>query len=67
MASETYTEAEATNEAVLLLTRKMRRLHAQEFAAVWAMLPDGAKEAIYAAERGGGPGTGRGRQDLGRG
>lgn len=48
--SNTMTDAEAADEAILLLTRKMRRLHRAEFDHVWGMLPDGAKRAIYAAE-----------------
>jgi hypothetical protein len=45
------TEAQATDEAVLLFTRKLRRLHTAAFQDIWRRLPDGAKEAIYAAER----------------
>lgn len=48
---QTYTEAQATDEAVLLFVRKMRRMHPDAFADVWAKLPDGAKEAIGATER----------------
>lgn len=47
----TMTDAEATDEAMLLFTRKMRRLHTRAFDDVWARLPEGAKRAIYAAER----------------
>ena len=46
----TMTEQEATDEALLLFTRKVRRLHSEAFAEVWAMLPDGAKEALGMAE-----------------
>jgi hypothetical protein len=46
----TMTEAQATDEAVLLFTRKMRRLHPDAFADIWAKLPDGAKTAVVAAE-----------------
>jgi hypothetical protein len=41
---------EATDEAVLLLTRKLRRLHPAEFADVWSRLPDGARDAVGWAE-----------------
>lgn len=50
-APKTYTEAQATDEAMLLLSRKLRRLHPEAFADVWAKLPEGARRAIYAAER----------------
>jgi hypothetical protein len=49
--TQTFSEDEAINEAVLLFTRKMRRLHNVEFADIWAKLPDGAKEALGLAER----------------
>jgi hypothetical protein len=50
--AKTYSEAQATDEAVLLFTRKVRRLIDREtFAKIWKQLPDGAKEALYAAER----------------
>lgn len=45
------TETQATDEAVLLFTRKLRRLHPAAFQDIWHRLPDGAKCAIYAAER----------------
>jgi hypothetical protein len=48
--SEYFTEAQATDEAMLLITRRMRRLYPEAFAAVWAKLPDGAKDAIMFAE-----------------
>ena len=48
--TEYFTEAQATDEAMLLITRKMRRLYPEAFTAVWAKLPDGAKDAIYASE-----------------
>jgi hypothetical protein len=43
-------ETEALAEAVLLLTRKMRRLHPDAFSDVWAKLPDGAKDALTLAD-----------------
>lgn len=45
-----FTDTQATDEAVLLLTRKLMRLHRDAYADVWAKLPDGAKRAILAAE-----------------
>ena len=46
----TMTQTEATDEALLLITRKMRRLHPEAFRDVWAKLPDGAKDALILAE-----------------
>jgi hypothetical protein len=46
-----FTENEATDEAVLLFTRKMRRLHPGAFADIWQRLPDGAKDALLTSER----------------
>jgi hypothetical protein len=46
-----FTEAEATDETMLLLTRKLRRLHPEAYADIWSKLPEGAHRAIYAAER----------------
>lgn len=45
------TDAQALDEAVLRFTRKARRLFGTEFSRVWNQLPDGAKNALYAAER----------------
>lgn len=45
-----FTQAEATDEALLLITRKMRRMFPTEFAAAWVKLPNGAKDAIGRAE-----------------
>lgn len=45
------TDQQATDEALLLLTRKMRRLHPDEFADTWNRIPCGAQTAILAAER----------------
>jgi hypothetical protein len=44
------TEAEALDEAVRLLTRRMSRLHPAAFYAVRNSLPDGVREAINAAD-----------------
>lgn len=48
--SKTYTEAQATDEALLLLSRKLRRTSRMTFDKIWAQLPDGAKDAIALAE-----------------
>lgn len=48
--SKTYTEAQATDEAMLLLTRKLRRQERAAFDKIWAQLPDGAKDTIFRAE-----------------
>jgi hypothetical protein len=47
---QTYTEAQATDETMLLLTRKLRRLHPEAFKDVWDRLPEGAQRAVYQAE-----------------
>jgi hypothetical protein len=46
----TYTDAQATDEAVLLLTRKLRRLHPGAYADLMARLPDGARDALALAD-----------------
>lgn len=48
--SKTYTEAQATDETMLLLTRKLRRLHPEAFRDIWDRLPAGAQRAVYLAE-----------------
>lgn len=48
--TEQMTTEQATNEAVLLLTRKLRRMEPKAFRRVWALLPDGAKDALGLAE-----------------
>ena len=48
--SQVFTAAEAADETLLLLTRKLRRLHPEAFRGIWDALPDGAQRAIYAAE-----------------
>jgi hypothetical protein len=45
-----FTASQATDEALLLFIRKVRRLHPAAFGDVWAKLPDGAKQALAAAE-----------------
>jgi hypothetical protein len=50
-AKHTMTEQEATDEALLLLVRKMLRLHADAFHDIWNRIPDGAKDALLATER----------------
>ncbi len=39
MTTETYTDAQAIDEAVLLLTRKLRRLHSDIYADLMGCLP----------------------------
>jgi hypothetical protein len=48
--SKTYTEAQATDEALLLLVRKLRRLDRSTFDLIWKQLPDGAQDAILLSE-----------------
>lgn len=48
--SKTYTEAQATDETMLLITRKLRRLDRSTFDLIWSQLPDGAKDAAMLAE-----------------
>jgi hypothetical protein len=50
MNQPTMTETQATNEAVLLLTRKLRRMDRATYNRVFAALPDGAKTALNLAE-----------------
>lgn len=45
-----YTNAEALDEAVLRLYRRMLRLHADAFQSVLKSLPEGARYALLAAE-----------------
>jgi hypothetical protein len=49
--THTMTDHEATDEALLLFTRKTRRLHPEVFASVWTKIPEGARRALEAAER----------------
>jgi hypothetical protein len=45
-----YTDSEATDEALLLLTRKLHRLHPAAYTDLMARLPEGAKTALRFAE-----------------
>jgi len=47
---ELYSEAQATDEALLLLTRKLRRLYPDAYADLMKRLPDGAREALDLAD-----------------
>lgn len=49
--TRTMTTDEATDEAVLVLTRKLMRLHPEAYADVIRRLPEGAREQLGAAER----------------
>jgi hypothetical protein len=44
------TQVEATEEALRLLVRKLRRLHPAVYAGLIIRLPDGAMEQLAAAE-----------------
>ena len=50
MIATPYTDEQATDEAIRLLTRKLHRLHPDVYADVLAKLPDGAREALNAAD-----------------
>jgi hypothetical protein len=50
MSEHQMTEAQATEEALLLITRKLQRMAPDAFAKAWGQLPDGAKVALGAAE-----------------
>jgi hypothetical protein len=50
MTIKTYTDEQATDEAVLLLTRKLHRLYPDVHAALMAKLPESAREALHFAE-----------------
>lgn len=45
-----YTDSEATDEALLLFIRKVRRLHPDAYASVLRQLPEGARTALTLAE-----------------
>ncbi len=45
-----YSDEQATDEALLLLTRKLRRLHPAAYADVIGRLPDGARDALTLAD-----------------
>jgi hypothetical protein len=48
--TETYTDQQATDEAVLLLVRKMRRLHTEAYNDLMSQLPEGARWALTMAD-----------------
>jgi hypothetical protein len=48
--TENYTDQQATDEAVLLLVRKLRRLHPDTYVTVMTMLPEGARNALHFAD-----------------
>lgn len=48
--SSTYTDQQATDEAVLLLVRKLHRLYPEAHAALLGKLPDGARWALVLAD-----------------
>jgi hypothetical protein len=45
-----YTDAQATDEAVLLLVRKLRRLHRDAYIDLMGRLPEGARDALDQAD-----------------
>jgi hypothetical protein len=45
-----YTDAEATDEAVLILVRRLGRRHPEALAEVLRGLPTGARDALWYAE-----------------
>lgn len=45
-----HTDAQATDEAVLLLTRKLRRLHPDAYADLMNRLSEGARDALTLAD-----------------
>lgn len=49
-AGPLYDEGQATDEAVLLLVRKLRRLHPGVYADLMGRLPVGARDALDAAD-----------------
>jgi hypothetical protein len=48
--TETYTDQQATDEAVLLLVRKLRRLHRDAYTDLMGRLPEGARYALNQAD-----------------
>jgi hypothetical protein len=48
--TKVYTDSQATDEAVLLLIRKLGRLHPEAYADVIRKLPEGARFALTLAE-----------------
>lgn len=51
MTTTEYTDAQATDEAVLLLVRKLRRTHQDVYAEIIAKLPQGAQDALMLADQ----------------
>jgi hypothetical protein len=49
-STKPMTQTEATDEAVLLFTRKLRRLQPAAFAELWDKLPVGARLALQRAD-----------------
>ncbi len=48
--TENYTDAQATDEAVLRLVRRLRRDHQDVFVTLMARLPEGARQALDKAD-----------------
>lgn len=51
MTTTEYTDAQATDEAVLLLVRKLRRTYQDVYAEIIAKLPQGAQDALMLADQ----------------
>lgn len=51
MTTKPYTDQEATDEAVLLLVRKLRRLHPDAYIDLMDRLPEGARDALTLADQ----------------
>lgn len=49
--TQTMSHTEATDEAVLLLVRRLRRLHPNALQDVMSSLPAGAQEAVHFADQ----------------
>jgi len=45
-----FTDAQATDEAVLMLTRRLMRLHPDVYFAVITTLADGLRDALHLAD-----------------
>jgi hypothetical protein len=50
MTTEIYTDQQATEEALLLLTRKLRRLHPEAYADLMSRIPELAQQALHLAD-----------------
>lgn len=46
-----FTDEQATDEAVLLLVRKLRRLHRDAYVDLMGRLPAGARDALMLADQ----------------